>query len=402
MRLGRLPLRAAARHPGAPSLRRGARSASATATATSSTRSTAGPDRGAAWWSRACSPDGKFVEMVELAGPPLVRRLPVPSRVQVEAHRPASALCVLHRRGARGASAAAGSGARARARGDADRRRGDVSPTTHRARARGRPGRRLPAGHRRPLRHRVRGARRSRWRASWPRWPSGSGCRWSSRPRSTRPTAARSRATAARDSTRACASSPRSREETGLPVLTDVHAAEQCDAVAEVCDVLQIPAFLCRQTDLVVAAAATGQPVNIKKGQFMAPEDMVRAVDKARSAGNEQDQRHRARGELRLQQPGGRHALLRHDAAPRHPGDLRRHPLSAAARRRRADRRRAAVRRAAGPRRGGGRGRRALSSRSTRTRAGALGRDDPARPGAGRAAAGRAAGPPPEPDAEAQ
>ena len=71
-----------------------------------------------------------------------------------------------------------------------------------------------------------------------------------------------------------------------LPVLTDVHAPEQCAAAAEVCQVLQIPAFLCRQTDLILAAAETGRPVNLKKGQFMAPDDMLRAVDKARSTGN--------------------------------------------------------------------------------------------------------------------
>jgi 2-dehydro-3-deoxyphosphooctonate aldolase (KDO 8-P synthase) len=76
------------------------------------------------------------------------------------------------------------------------------------------------------------------------------------------------------------------REETGLPVLTDVHEPAQCAPAAEVCDVLQIPAFLCRQTDLVVAAAATGRAVNIKKGQFMAPDDMRRVVEKARSTGN--------------------------------------------------------------------------------------------------------------------
>jgi 2-dehydro-3-deoxyphosphooctonate aldolase (KDO 8-P synthase) len=76
-------------------------------------------------------------------------------------------------------------------------------------------------------------------------------------------------------------------EETGLPVLTDVHEPGQCGPAAEVCDVLQIPAFLCRQTDLVVAAAATGRPVNVKKGQFMAPDDMRRVVDKARSTGND-------------------------------------------------------------------------------------------------------------------
>lgn len=77
------------------------------------------------------------------------------------------------------------------------------------------------------------------------------------------------------------------KEETGLPVLTDVHEPGQCAAAAEVCDVLQIPAFLCRQTDLVVAAARTGRAVNIKKGQFMAPDGMRRIVDKARSAGND-------------------------------------------------------------------------------------------------------------------
>ena len=75
--------------------------------------------------------------------------------------------------------------------------------------------------------------------------------------------------------------------EIGLPLLTDVHAPEQCEAAAKVCDVLQIPAFLCRQTDLIVAAAATGRAINIKKGQFMAPGDMRRAVEKARSTGNE-------------------------------------------------------------------------------------------------------------------
>ncbi|MEJ2085122.1 MAG: 3-deoxy-8-phosphooctulonate synthase [Acidobacteriota bacterium] len=75
--------------------------------------------------------------------------------------------------------------------------------------------------------------------------------------------------------------------ETGLPTLTDVHAVEQCQAAARVCDCLQIPAFLCRQTDLIVAAAKTGKSINIKKGQFMAPDDMRRAVEKARSTGND-------------------------------------------------------------------------------------------------------------------
>lgn len=71
-----------------------------------------------------------------------------------------------------------------------------------------------------------------------------------------------------------------------VPVLTDVHGAEQCAAVASVADVLQIPAFLCRQTDLVVAAAETGKVVNVKKGQFMAPEDVSNVIQKAVSAGN--------------------------------------------------------------------------------------------------------------------
>jgi 2-dehydro-3-deoxyphosphooctonate aldolase (KDO 8-P synthase) len=75
------------------------------------------------------------------------------------------------------------------------------------------------------------------------------------------------------------------RAQTGLPLLTDVHEAGQCAAVGEVVDVLQIPAFLSRQTDLVVAAGKTGRAVNIKKGQWMAPEDMRGAVSKAQQAG---------------------------------------------------------------------------------------------------------------------
>lgn len=77
----------------------------------------------------------------------------------------------------------------------------------------------------------------------------------------------------------------RVRAETGLPVLTDVHEPAQARAAGDVCDVLQIPAFLSRQTDLVVAAASTKRAVNIKKGQWMAPEDMRGAVEKARAAG---------------------------------------------------------------------------------------------------------------------
>lgn len=77
----------------------------------------------------------------------------------------------------------------------------------------------------------------------------------------------------------------RVRADSGLPVLTDVHEPLQCAPAAGVCDALQIPAFLCRQTDLIEAAATTGRPLNIKKGQWMAPEEMGGAVAKARSAG---------------------------------------------------------------------------------------------------------------------
>ena len=76
------------------------------------------------------------------------------------------------------------------------------------------------------------------------------------------------------------------RETLGLPTLTDVHEIEQCARAAEACDVLQIPAFLCRQTDLLTAAAKTGRVVNVKKGQFLAPWDMKNVVEKVTSAGN--------------------------------------------------------------------------------------------------------------------
>lgn len=77
------------------------------------------------------------------------------------------------------------------------------------------------------------------------------------------------------------------RSSLGLPVLTDVHEASQCAEVAQAVDVLQIPAFLCRQTDLLLAAAATGKVVNVKKGQFLAPWDMAHVAAKVASTGNE-------------------------------------------------------------------------------------------------------------------
>jgi 2-dehydro-3-deoxyphosphooctonate aldolase (KDO 8-P synthase) len=76
------------------------------------------------------------------------------------------------------------------------------------------------------------------------------------------------------------------KKEVGLPVLTDVHTAEQCSIVANHVDVLQIPAFLCRQTDLLIAAAKTGKIINVKKGQFLAPWDMANVIKKIEDSGN--------------------------------------------------------------------------------------------------------------------
>ena len=76
-------------------------------------------------------------------------------------------------------------------------------------------------------------------------------------------------------------------KDTGLPVLTDVHTPQDCEAVGEAVDVIQIPAFLCRQTDLLIAAAQTGKAVNVKKGQFVAPQDMRHAVQKVADAGGD-------------------------------------------------------------------------------------------------------------------
>ncbi len=77
------------------------------------------------------------------------------------------------------------------------------------------------------------------------------------------------------------------REKTGLPVITDVHEKEQCARISEVVDILQIPAFLCRQTDLLLAAGKTGRPINVKKGQFLAPWDMTNIVTKIATTGND-------------------------------------------------------------------------------------------------------------------
>ena len=124
------------------------------------------------------------------------------------------------------------------------------------------------------------------------------------------------------------------RKRLGVPVLTDVHESHQCALVAESVDVLQIPAFLCRQTDLLLAAAATGHPVNVKKGQFLAPWDLRNAVDKLRSVpGRRARVGHRARSLLRLRQPGGGLPELSPPAPHGLPRDLRRHPQRPEARR---------------------------------------------------------------------
>ena len=108
-----------------------------------------------------------------------------------------------------------------------------------------------------------------------------------SKRRMTKPTARRCIAFADRGWKRACASWKEIGKEAGVPVLTDVHEAKDVPAVAEAVDVVQIPAFLCRQTDMLVAAAKHAKSINIKKGQFVSPWDMRHAVEKVRASGND-------------------------------------------------------------------------------------------------------------------
>ncbi len=103
------------------------------------------------------------------------------------------------------------------------------------------------------------------------------------------------------------------RDRLGIPVLTDVHDPAQCDPAAETVDILQIPAFLCRQTDLLLAAGETGRAVNVKKGQFLAPWDMAQVAAKVASTGNESILAHGARRLVRLQ-----HARVGHARAAGH------------------------------------------------------------------------------------
>ena len=141
----------------------------------------------------------------------------------------------------------------------------------------------------------------------------------------------------------------RVRDAAGVPILTDIHEPWQAARAAEVADVLQIPAFLVRQTDLVVAAAATGRVVNLKKGQFLAPEDMRHAIDKVTAAGNRQvivTERGTSFGYHNLVVDMRAFPILRRFGFP---VDLRRHPQPAAAgRRRRRDGRAGGVHRADG------------------------------------------------------
>ena len=148
------------------------------------------------------------------------------------------------------------------------------------------------------------------------------------------------------------------RSSLGLPVLTDVHEASQCAEAAQAVDVLQIPAFLCRQTDLLLAAAATGKVVNVKKGQFLAPWDMANVVSKITGGGNPNvlvTERGASFGYNTLvSDMRALPIMAQHD---RRAGDFRRHPFGAAAGREgHLVRRPARIRAGAGAR--GGRGRR--------------------------------------------
>ena len=112
------------------------------------------------------------------------------------------------------------------------------------------------------------------------------------------------------------------RERFGVPVLTDIHEPSQAAAAAEVCDVLQVPAMLSRQTDLLVAAGKTGRVVNLKKGQFMSPWDMGERGGKGAQHGESQGDPDRARGVVRIQQPGGGYARVSDLGQDGMPGDF--------------------------------------------------------------------------------
>ena len=112
------------------------------------------------------------------------------------------------------------------------------------------------------------------------------------------------------------------KERFGVPMLTDIHEPSQAAAAAEVCDVLQVPAMLSRQTDLLLAAGRTGRVVNLKKGQFLSPWDMAQRGGKSAQHGESQGDRDRARGIVRIQQPGGGHARVSDSGQDGMPGDF--------------------------------------------------------------------------------
>ena len=181
-----------------------------------------------------------------------------------------------------------------------------------------------------PCQIESRAAMRWRSRRRWTRWPAdGVGLIY----KSSYDKANRTSATAARGIGMAQGLEILAdvRGATGVPVLTDVHLPEQCAPVAEAVDVLQIPAFLCRQTDLLLAAGETGRPINVKKGQFLAPWDMANVAAKIAGTGNDEHPAVRARRELRLQHAGHRYPRAADHGADRLSGGVRCDAFGAAA-----------------------------------------------------------------------
>ena len=248
------------------------------------------------------SPDGKFVEIAELPGPPVVPRRAVPSGVQVEADAAAPAVRGV-RRGelqAQDAACRRRSGRRPRHRDArvAFRAEGTIparpAPPAYNEQRDSCPAwpahvrRRQPVRpDRRSVRHRERIARdRTGGAASR---HHGAGCRCpfvfkASYDKANRTSGRSFRGPGLDEGLRVLAAI---KARFGVPILTDIHEPSHAAPAADVADILQIPAFLCRQTDLLVAAAKTGRVVNIKKGQFLAPDDIRHAVAKVKDAGNE-------------------------------------------------------------------------------------------------------------------
>jgi hypothetical protein len=183
-----------------------------------------------------------------------------------------------------------------------------------------------------PARWRTRRSA-ARWRRSWPKSAGAHPeLRSSSRARSTRPTARRSPAGAAPGLDEGLRLLALVKSAYGFPVLTDVHEVTQVPAVAAVCDVLQIPAFLCRQTDLLLAAAASGKAVNVKKGQFLSPQEMAHVTAKLRQGGAAeiwQTERGTTFGYQNLVVDMRSFAIMKRNG---HADGVRRHPQRAAAR----------------------------------------------------------------------